>query len=129
MWCVSGPITECVVISTPPAPEPSSSSSHCPTPFFSLHLPEALFSPCTISQHPTHEESLQTHAHVHMHMPLFVTPNSHITCESCTVMKTLKKYILATIHPPHIPPPPSLSPFSEAGGVIADRGLIINPIK
>lgn len=57
----------------------------------------------------THWEG--THAHAKQSDPMLF----------CTVMERLEK----SIHTPRL----SVSPFSESGGVISDRGLVINSIK
>lgn len=66
-----------------------------------------------LSLHPTPTpQPLFAHTDTHTHA------NSHIPCKSCTLMECLKKSLRLSIFP-----------LSESGGVISDRGLIINSIK
>ena len=64
--------------------------------------PPSSFTPPWRSALPTRhlQELSHTHTHTHTHMPLLMPPNSHIPCDSCTVMERLKESIppSSTLH-------------------------------
>lgn len=91
------------IVSPPPLrhrPSPNKLSTS------SSHCPTHLF----FYQERSHTRQ-GTHAHAKQSYPMLF----------CTVTERLEK----SIHTPRL----SVSPFSESGGVISDRGLVINSIK
>lgn len=90
-----------------------------------LHLPEGLLSQHAIFQHPTHEELSRAHTLTHTHICLG-------SCLQTVISHAIPAQWWNAWRNPSLHPRTlrlSLFPLSVSGGVITDRGLIINSIK